>query len=80
MVPFYPFYLGGLLIKTEQYEKGYPYYLGFTGEPSGGCCNDFAISRKVRSPSRTRIAIASGRGGGPISRKFWGTVTLKPKT
>ena len=33
VVPFYPFSLGGL-IKTEQQEKGCPYYLGFTGEPS----------------------------------------------
>ena len=34
VVPFSPFLFGFLLIKTEQSEKGYPYHLGFTEEPS----------------------------------------------
>ena len=29
-----PFLFGGLLIKTEQREKGFPSYSGFTEEPS----------------------------------------------
>ena len=33
VVPFYPFIFGGLLIKLEHQENGYPYHYGVTGEP-----------------------------------------------
>ena len=50
-----PFLFGGLLIKTEQQEKGYPHCLGFTGEPSYRWFNFLIDTRAFhRYPGRTQ--------------------------
>ena len=33
VVPFFPFLFGGLLVKAEYQEQGYPCYQGVAGEP-----------------------------------------------
>ena len=56
MLPFCPFYFGAPLLKTEQPEKGYPYYKEATQEPraeessrnaSLGGCSDASVVEEL---------------------------------
>ena len=59
----FPFVVRGLLIKTEYWGKGYPYYEGLTGEPNVG------YTRPLGQPSHQILCSwrpSPGLSGSPL--------------
>ena len=59
----FPFVFRGLLIKTEYWGKGYPYYEGLTGEPNVG------YTRPLGQPSHQILCSwrpSPGLSGSPL--------------
>ena len=67
-----PFLVGGILIKTEQWEKGYPSYEGFTGEPGqreSSIERDGGAAKSVGSFARCGHASSSHASGNSCAGK-----------